>query len=119
MALEPLYPVDGNALLSAAAQALEAEVLALHTILAEEMLGLADTSLSGDDAEKAALANTLQVNFQVGFPADAWYVKSETRGKRSITYRDGVIGTDPNAQAIVDVLIGGATGGWSWAGPRR
>lgn len=121
--MEPLYPIADHVLLSAAAGRLDAEVLDAQTVLAEEVLGLSGTSFTGDDKDKAMLANVLQVNHQLLLPADAFIYKSESRGGRSVAYRDGVTAVmiNPAAQVLVDSLVTGATvaGRWGTFGPRR
>lgn len=120
--MDPLYPVTGHALLSAAASALSAELLALHTVIAEEVLGLAGTDFTDqDDIDKATLANVLQVNYALTLPDDIGYVKSETRGKRSTTYRDTVLPlVDATALTFAEALLETTDdGSWQPFGPRR
>lgn len=120
--MEPLYPITGHVMLSAATSALTAELLALHTVIAEETLGLAGTEFTDqDDIDKATLANVLQVNYALTLPDDIGYVKSETRGKRSVTYRDSVLPlVDAHAQLLADALLATTDeGSWQPFGPRR
>ena len=122
--MEPLYPITGHAMLSAAASALSAELLALHTVIAEEVLGFASVEefTDQDDIDKATLANVLQVNYALTLPDDVGYIKSETRGKRSVTYRDDVQVqlVDAYAATLADALIATTdSGSWQPFGPRR
>lgn len=120
--MEPLYPVTGHVLLSAAAQLLDADVLALHTVIAEELLGLSGTEfVDADEIAKATLANVLQINYALTLPSDIGYVKSETRGKRSVTYRDNVLPlVDSSALALAEGLLGTTDeGSWHAWGHRR
>ncbi len=97
--------------LSTAAQALDAARLANEVLAAEQVLGLAGVELTGDDAEKAKLAVARQVNLQVRLAAsgDAGDVKSESRGRQSITYatfNGARVAIDSLAQSIVAGLLG-------------
>lgn len=120
--MEPLYPVDAHPLLSAAAGQWAPEVLAAQTVLAEQLLGLTGTTFTGADAEQAAFANVLQVNLQASLPADVWIIKSETRGARSVTYRDGInaMTIQPQAKALADALLATTDeGSWAIFAPKR
>lgn len=117
---DPLHP-----LLSPAALALgtsNPDALDAQAMVAERLLGLAGTDLTDDeDLENAALADALQVNWQLANPIDEANIQSETRGSRSVTYRSGGVATalvNPAALEIVDGLFPRSSN-WAGFGPRR
>ena len=118
----PLYEVAGHPLLNEAAQRLGSEALAAQTVLAEELLGLAGTSFTGADLERVKMAVALQVSLQATLPMEALLIKSESRGARTVTYRDNLADIlQPQAVLLVDSLLVDTDqgGGWATAGPRR
>ncbi|HSW29291.1 MAG TPA: hypothetical protein VLH75_07315 [Longimicrobiales bacterium] len=96
--------------LSTVAQALDADSLETEVLVAEEILGLTGSSLTGDDALKAKRAVALQVNLQVRLASgEAADIRAQSKGKQSITYAtvNGVrVPVDATAQAIVAGLLG-------------
>jgi hypothetical protein len=119
--VEPLYSIVGHAMLGVDARTLDEATLDAYTLVSEAALGLNGTSLTGTDAEQAALANVLQVNAMLELPADAWYASQSVRGQRSVTYRGkGDLLVDGRAKAIVSTLIvEDAAAGWAQFKPRR
>lgn len=89
------YDVSGHALLSDKAANLDSDELDAQTSVAEELLGLAGTTLSGSDKDSARRAIALQVSHQVRIPGEFHFAESEGRGGQSVSYR----GTE---EAIVD-----------------
>ena len=95
--------------LSAEAQALDAGRLANEVLAAEQVLGLAGVTLDGDDIDKAKLAVARQVNLQVRLASGSGDIRSESRGRQSVTYAtiNGVrLAVDSLAQSIVAGLLG-------------
>lgn len=119
--MEPLYPITGHPLLRADVASMDADELAAWTVLSETLLGLNGTDFTGEDAERATLANVLQVNAMVAMPEDVFYVDTETRGQRTIKYRGNAdLLVNPRARVIVESLNeDDPTTGWGFAGPRR
>ncbi len=108
--LTPLYPVAGHALLTAAAQALDAEALAAQTLAAETALGALGTAYTGDAKDRATVAVARQVNLQVSERTEPT-LQSESRGDRSWTWvvRNGVaVVVDTIALAIFQALASAA-----------
>lgn len=69
---------------------------------AESQLLLSGTSFSGDDAKLAKLASVLQVNYLLATDSDFQTLSSETRGPRSVDYKNDVSASiDQRAQAIM------------------
>lgn len=86
-----LYEIEGNPLLSGRAATLETEELEVYGQVAERVLGLVAPALEDEaDAQTAANAVALQVSLLVALGTEIWYLKSESRGARSVTYRDEV-----------------------------
>lgn len=111
----PTYDVTGHPLLSDAAQALRSSELEAQADAAEEVLGIAGTSYSGDDETRLLVALARQVNHQVALDgAGAAYLVSESKGSQSRTYRAGgsgsVMTADPIAIRIARAVLG--TGAW-------
>lgn len=99
------YDVAGHDLLSAEATGLAPEVLSAQGLVAEEMLGLADTDFTGEKAERAARAVALQVNALVAAGPDAGVFSSVGRGSRSVSYKQGGVPLNPAAKKIADRLL--------------
>lgn len=95
--------------LSTEAQALDAARLTNEVLAAEQVLGLAGSSLTGDDAEKAKLAVARQVNLQVRMASgEAADVKAESKGRQSVTYatlNGARVAVDALALSIVEGLL--------------
>jgi hypothetical protein len=119
-----IYDIDGHPLLSAAALALSPEALEAHGSVAERVLGLTDVAtMSGTDAEEAANAVAIQVNYQLALPSQLWAVKKDTTGPLTTEYRDNPPPVSSTAKAIVDGLLfeedDRTSRGWTQALPRR
>src|SRR3954468_579468 len=119
------YSIVGHPLLSEDVTELDAAVQLAHAEVAERLLGLSGTHLSGQDAIDASNAVAMQVNYQVAFPPETWAVKSEARGAISVTYRgEGEMPPiAPMALRIIDGLAAvlgiSSSRGWAPFGGRR
>lgn len=105
----PTYDPTGHPLLSDGAAALDPAVLAAHADAAEALWGLPD---SGVDDTVGMLVVIHQINHAVEVGSTA-AIQSESRGSRSVTYRDGDGVRSPQAAA----LMRGRT--WTTAGSLR
>lgn len=102
--------VTGHAMLSDAAKAL-GDALPAHNEIAERLLGLDGTRMSGSNLDTARFAVALQVNLQAVTTPDAILLAAETRGPISKTYRGGSSGAapmqiDPRAAALAAAALG-------------
>lgn len=98
--------------LSSAALDLDSGRLRGEVAVAEQLLGLVGTSLSGDDDVRARMAVARQVNLQVRTAANPDVV-SESRGRQSVQYAKSGgarVAIDPTAKEIVRDLVGRPTG---------
>ena len=105
----PNGPAHG---LSADALALDSERLTGEITVAEQLLGLAGRSLTGDDDIRARMAVARQVNLQVRNAINPDII-AESRGRQSVQYaRSGGarISIDPTAASIVRELLSGPRG---------
>lgn len=76
----PTFDVTEHPLLSTGALELSPDELDAHARIAEQLLGLAGASLTGDEAEAAKDAIVLQVNYQVDtLPDRDWGALVEER----------------------------------------
>lgn len=104
----PTYDPTGHDLLGDAACTLEADELREQAAVAEDVLGLSDVVLSGDDADRAVRAVALQLNYQLD-SEDGLAVASKTKGDQSVTYREGTDGRGvaihPGAERIAARLM--------------
>ena len=86
----PTYDPTDHPLLSAAAQALQADdvdAFLAQADAAEAMLGLAGTGFSGADAKSATLAVAYWINCQLAASADGGReIKSESKGDQAVSY---------------------------------
>ena len=99
-----LYDPDGVATLSEAAQA-SADLSAL-AYLAETLLSLRGTALTGDDAETARLAVGMQVSFMVEQGVASRLYATFTEGERRYEFADAAqAGVDPVAARLVAPLL--------------
>lgn len=71
--------------------------------VAERLLGLSAPAFTGDDAQIATDAVAMQVAHMYAAGVEVFIAKSESRGQRSITYRDDV-SVNPMAQMLVEQL---------------
>lgn len=107
------YDPTGHPLLSPDAQALDPDTLTAYAERAEDVLGIADTEYTGQEAERLTLAVVLQVNHTLRREARAGgEVVAESKGDQSVRYtnpKDGRVDPiDPEAARIVaGVLAGG------------
>lgn len=105
----PTYDPSGSSLLSDDAAALVMADFDELSDLAEDLLGIAGISFTGDDAAALTRAVALEVNLLVASPADAAYLASEAKGSQSRSYRQGgALVVDPRAARIVQRITGGA-----------
>jgi hypothetical protein len=114
-----LYDPDGNPFMTGAAAALNgvanADARDAYARVAERLLGLTAPAFTDPaDVQTAKDAVALQVSYLVMAGTNIFIAKSETRGARSITYRDD-IGVHSLALSLVTGLLqkyGRTTGMW-------
>lgn len=107
-----VYDVSGHKLLSAKAAALATDVFVEQVAWAAELLGVSETTYTGDKLTKIKRALVLQLNYQLLLPIDAFFKKSEASlgSKQSVTYRDGLSLIFPMAAALISEVDG--ADGW-------
>ena len=97
------YDPAGHALLSAAAQALSSEQLTALAEAAELELGLAGTSFTGEDGDRATLAVVYWINCHLASESAGGVVesRSEKKGNEAVSVRfaKGVRLADPCTKA--------------------
>ena len=103
----PLYSPAGLPTLSEGARALSTEALDDLALLAEHLLGLRGTVLTGADSRTAALAVGMQVSFMVEQGVASRLYERLAEGERSYTFAESAsVGVDPVAASLVARLLG-------------
>lgn len=100
------YDPTDHPLLSPEAKALDPETFKAYVERAEDVLGIAGTSYTGEDARRLMLAVVLQINFTLRREArGGGEVVAESKGSQSVSYaqpKDGRVDpVDPEAARIV------------------
>lgn len=100
------FDISNHALLTETS--LSVETLEAHTLIAEQLLGLAGANLTGDDLEAAKAALALQVNYQVDvLPDRDWDTISEEDPFEYLNRSaKEYIGVNPVAARMVRALMG-------------
>jgi hypothetical protein len=99
-----MYDILLHALLSLDAKAKGPDEIQAQQRVAERVLGLRDTDYLGSAKADAEDALAMQVSLQVATDPETYLAQSETRGSRSITYRDQVP-LHPLALTIAEALF--------------
>jgi hypothetical protein len=101
-----LYDPKGSPFLIGAARRLNDDDAArdAYARVAERLLGFASPAFTdAADVQAATDAVAMQITFMLAAGVEVFFAKSETRGQRSIAYRDGVM-VQPTAKLIADQL---------------
>jgi hypothetical protein len=107
-----VYDVSGHALLSAKAAGLSDDALVEQTAWAAELLGVSETTYTGDKLTKVKRALVLQINYQILLDPEVFYKKSNfsAASKQSTVYRDGISLVFPMAAGLIAEVDGAE--GW-------
>lgn len=103
----PIYSPAGLSTLSDGAKALDAPALNDLALLAEQLLGLRGTALTGTAGRTARLAVGMQVSFMVEQGVASRLYDRVTEGERSYTFAEAAkVGVDSVAASLVASLLG-------------
>lgn len=112
-----VYDVSEHPLLSAKAVALAAtddadSKFTEQTALAAELLGVSETTYTGDKLTKINRALALQINYQLLLDPEVFFKKYTTsaQSKQGVGYRDGISLVFPMAAGLVEEAVG--SGAW-------
>lgn len=115
-----VYDVSEHPLLSAKAKSLAAvsvadptnQVFVEQTALAAELLGVSETTYTGDKLTKIERALALQINYQLLLDPEVFFKKYTTsaQSKQGVGYRDGISLVFPMAAGLVEEAVG--SGAW-------
>jgi hypothetical protein len=103
-----LYDATAHPLLSVQATQLAPEVLVEQNELAETLLELTGTNLTGTAKETATRAVALQIAFQLEMGVEGYVFASESQGDRSGTYRG--TGQAPSVHPMAATLVASVIG---------
>lgn len=101
-----LYDPKDDPFLLGAAKRLNSDDVSrdAYARVSERLLGLTAPIFTDDaDVQAATDAVAMQITFMISAGVELFFAKSETRGQRSIAYRDGVM-MNPIAVTIADDL---------------
>lgn len=101
-------PDSGHPFLSAVAQALSPEDLAIYADEAETLLGIsAESGFSASQEDRVKGAVARQISTLVEFDPVSVLLESDSRGARSRTFKPtGLLPVNPLARATVNELLG-------------
>ncbi|MDZ7658076.1 hypothetical protein [Fodinibius sp.] len=102
------YDITSHPLLSDKAKALyndDQDAFDAVVVAVERTLGLHGTNFSGEDAEKAKLANVYQINYELEQTTESMVHERIDQGEETWVYRGNLSAKHPRAESLANDLL--------------